>query len=481
MSCCLKGDVQLCPLEPVPDILRNFYKDLLFRKRIRAYKSAFGVVSAGASDGKGHIGPVREDRSVQGDRRIYTYRMQGEFSHYLGTSILPLGRSTGEMRSPTFAQIYVVDKDMRKRAERGTGIFSECNPYVGQFISHGESIWKDFAEGKVTVNLTLHLHADKGRPGTTNLPTVSEVGVVMVHDGNTRNPRHLIVYPKQRGLFRIFESNPMYESLMYPLLFPMGEHGCTYGEKYANGAKRHNKDTMSLREHIAFRLFPDPEDGFVLHDSGRAYQQYCVDQRAKVEQEALGWYNNNQQTLRDDLYAGVENAYHSEAPEVVEEAEFRVSEYSQSTGRLDDPVAGGRLPWHFLDQVGKRVILPSSYTGGPRQMHKSYQDSMAIVREFGRPDIFLTMTCNPEWKEIRDQIAEHQNSPDRPDIVARVWNQKLRALLHDLDEGVLRRILARIYVVEFQKRGLPHAHILIILAEEDKTTYQRSYQQVGVL
>ncbi|OWZ08499.1 Helitron helicase [Phytophthora megakarya] len=69
------------------------------------------------------------------------------------------------------------------------------------------------------------------------------------------------------------------------------------------------------------------------------------------------------------------------------------------------------------------------------------------------------MTCTSEWKEIRDQIAEHQKLPDRPDIVARVWNQKLR---------VLGRILARIYVVEFQKRGLPHAHILIILAEEDK-------------
>ncbi|OWZ09407.1 Helitron helicase [Phytophthora megakarya] len=226
---------------------------------------------------------------------------------------------------------------------------------------------------------------------------------------------------------------------------------------------------MSPREHIAFRLFSDPEGGSVLHDGGRAYQQWCVDQRAKVEQEALRWYNNNQETLRADLYAGVEDAYRNEAPEVVGEGEFRVSEYNQSTGSLNDPVAGGRLPWHFLDKRGKRVILPSSYNGGPRQMYKPYRDSVAIVREFGKPDFFLTMTCNPEWKEIREQIAEHQNPPDRPDIVARVWNQKLRALLHDLDEGVLGRILARIYVVEFQKRGLPHAHILIFLAEEDKS------------
>ncbi|OWZ17966.1 Helitron helicase [Phytophthora megakarya] len=101
-------------------------------------------------------------------------------------------------------------------------------------------------------------------------------------------------------------------------------------------------------------------------------------------------------------------------------------------------------------------------------MYKSYQDSMTIVSEFGKPDIFLTVTCNPEWNGIREQIADHQYPPERPDIVARVWNQKVRALRHDLDEGVLGRIIARIHVIEFQKRGLSHAHILIILAEEDK-------------
>ncbi|OWZ13182.1 Helitron helicase [Phytophthora megakarya] len=54
-------------------------------------------------------------------------------------------------------------------------------------------------------------------------------------------------------------------------------------------------------------------------------------------------------------------------------------------------------------------------------------------------------------------------------IVVRVWNRKLRVLLQDLDESVLGRIFAWAYVVEFQKRGLPQADILIILAEEDKS------------
>ncbi|KAG2779587.1 hypothetical protein PC129_g22883 [Phytophthora cactorum] len=78
------------------------------------------------------------------------------------------------------------------------------------------------------------------------------------------------------------------------------------------------------------------------------------------------------------------------------------------------------------------------------------------------------MTCSPTWEEIMEKIPDGQTAQDRPDIVARVWQLKLGAELKDLDEGVLGRVHAQIYVVEFQKRGLPHAHILVILAEEDK-------------
>ncbi|GMF54502.1 unnamed protein product [Phytophthora fragariaefolia] len=94
---------------------------------------------------------------------------------------------------------------------------------------------------------------------------------------------------------------------------------------------------------------------------------------------------------------------------------------------------------------------------------------MAVAREFGKPDVFVTMACSPTWGEIQEIIPdENQSAQDRPDVVARVYQMKLAALLKDLDEGVLGRVQARIIVVEFQKRGLPHAHILAIHAEEDK-------------
>ena len=43
-------------------------------------------------------------------------------------------------------------------------------------------------------------------------------------------------------------------------------------------------------------------------------------------------------------------------------------------------------------QVGKIVILPSTFPGSPRNMIQKYQDSMTIAYHFGQPDLFLTMT-----------------------------------------------------------------------------------------
>ncbi len=46
---------------------------------------------------------------------------------------------------------------------------------------------------------------------------------------------------------------------------------------------------------------------------------------------------------------------------------------------------------------------------------------------------------------------------------------KLKELINDIHKKhILGRTIARIYVVEFQKRGLPHAHILIFFTEDCK-------------
>ncbi|XP_024009309.1 uncharacterized protein LOC112084413 [Eutrema salsugineum] len=97
---------------------------------------------------------------------------------------------------------------------------------------------------------------------------------------------------------------------------------------------------------------------------------------------------------------------------------------------------------------------------------------MAICRQYGNPDLFITMTANPNWKEIKHHLAAYGGaSPnDRPDIQCRVFKMKLDELLENLKKGTFfKPYTAVIHRIEFQKRGLPHAHILMWFGKSTKT------------
>ena len=118
-------------------------------------------------------------------------------------------------------------------------------------------------------------------------------------------------------------------------------------------------------------------------------------------------------------------------------------------------------------ELGRMVILPSSMTGSPRHMHEYTQDALTYVRQYGRPDLFLTFTCNPSWSEIIDNLLPGQHSVDRHDLIARVFKQKLIKLMAVLTKHcIFGETKCWLYSVEWQKRGLPHAHILIWLKEK---------------
>ena len=89
-------------------------------------------------------------------------------------------------------------------------------------------------------------------------------------------------------------------------------------------------------------------------------------------------------------------------------------------------------PGELLENMGTRVILPSTVTQSPRYFNQLYQDSMAMVRRYGKPDLFITMTCNPKWDEITRELLPNQVPNDRPDIIARVFMSKLTSLMDDL-------------------------------------------------
>nr|XP_043631500.1 uncharacterized protein LOC122602952 [Erigeron canadensis] len=96
---------------------------------------------------------------------------------------------------------------------------------------------------------------------------------------------------------------------------------------------------------------------------------------------------------------------------------------------------------------------------------------MALCRTFGNPDLFITFTANPKWPEVDAMVSliKGQQSYDRSETVTRVFKMKLDLLMEDImRKNIFGQCQACVYTIEFQKRGLPHAHILIWLGPETK-------------
>ncbi|SDA02813.1 BZ3500_MvSof-1268-A1-R1_Chr11-1g03170 [Microbotryum saponariae] len=108
----------------------------------------------------------------------------------------------------------------------------------------------------------------------------------------------------------------------------------------------------------------------------------------------------------------------------------------------DAAIATGLTP----NQFGRSVILGSTFKNSPREITQRYLDAMACVAALGPND----EACN------------------RLDLLARVFEAKLNRLCDDVF-GIQQRagcfgvVLTHAHVIEYQKRGLPHAHILILI------------------
>lgn len=181
-----------------------------------------------------------------------------------------------------------------------------------------------------------------------------------------------------------------------------------------------------------------------IHLANRLGEQYIVDQWAKVESQRLRWMQFNQQVIRAELYSS-----------------YRDAVLAGDDSNVD------------LGQIGKPTILPATFVGSDRYMCEKYQDAMAICRRYGRPHLFVTMTCNPDWEEIKEQLKPGQDALNRPDICCRVFKLKHQELMRDITQRhVFGKVAANVHSIEFQKRGFPHAHILIWFEDKHHLTVE---------
>ena len=214
----------------------------------------------------------------------------------------------------------------------------------------------------------------------------------------------------------IDSSNPLYVPLHYVLLCPTGTFG------WSREVKKKSKGTTMLMYNRQILLRSN-----VLHLLGGFMNEYTVDIFSGIEDERLNWIRFNQQQIckKTDLESG--------------------------------------------EQAG-RVFLPASFIGSYRHNQKLISDALAIVSRFGNPTYFITITCNPAWSEIKSRLIPGQNASDRPDVVCMIFKAKLQKFLENLPRYLNGgHKVYQIHVVEFQSRGLPHAHIVVKMAHEPST------------
>lgn len=294
-------------------------------------------------------------------------------------------------------------------------------------------------------------------------------------------------------LMHINELSPHYDPLRFPLLFPIGTYGWhpqlllftdTVSHEHidkkskldsaenimhdAIHVEQHHRahNRISMREFYAYHLmYRNNASDYVLH-TGRVLQEYVVDMYSKIEGDRLNWIKQNQSTLKADLYHGkvdqtIRDTYvHTDSkPPTIKSTHAKDTEFES-----------------HIDKAN-RFILPSTFLNSERSNYEKYLDSMAIPTKHGKADLFITMTCNPNWPEIKQQCM-HNDVDNRSDIIARIFKAKLQILKDDILIGsTFGKTIAYLESIEFQKRGLPHAHILIWLHADDKPKNPADYDR----
>ena len=259
-------------------------------------------------------------------------------------------------------------------------------------------------------------------------------------NGNVCNRRICVHEKNSDDMISVSTLSVAYDTLCYPFLFHQGR------ESWGVSVKKDRK--ITVKTFYSYFLFDRPGVFNPFIHSGSLSQQFWVDVGSRMETNNLNYHifqlngNNKKRTTKKHLTEAVRD-------------------------KLD------------LGEVGKKISMASTYVGGPKYMRGQYMDAMTIVSRKGFPSLFITMTCNPRWPEIVSDLGPNETYVNRPDVVARVF-EMYRKKLHTAvtKRALLGVCVAWMYVIEFQKRGLPHMHLLVVL---DKASRPKDADDVDCL
>ena len=439
--CCSYGTIKLNNFRDPPPQLSILYMDpgaqcRQFRENIRLYN---GMVSMASRNITGAMTNFANTRGPN------IFKMSGQMYHLTPSHMFPK-----DEKQPKFSQIYVYDQNNetdnrlthaqdKKKVNIDTlkiiqNELKKVNFFVQQFMSAAQVFE---ANPKKNLKLVFKAKGSKGAKKKHMNPEISDV--VVIAPGEQTQPRDVVLYrhkdehPKQNETTRINENHIMYDPTAYPLILPFGDYGFSIDREIFKTNGRKVTAMEFYRYHLQVR-----DDSFnALHRACRLGQEYLCDQYSKIEASRLKFLRENQDQLRVDLYSGLQDAL--------------AKAKADKSGKSEEA------------KIGQMIVLPSSYTGSPRWMYSHYLDALAIARKYKKFTLFITMTGNSNWSDVKENLFEGQQPFNRPDVMNRIFQRMLGLLLEDLKKGALGPLKARLHTIEGQFRCLKHAHILLLL------------------
>ena len=182
---------------------------------------------------------------------------------------------------------------------------------------------------------------------------------------------------------------------------------------------------ISMREYYRYLIHhrhPTRAPFSPLHYGRMGWQQYLTHMGIKLEDERLNFLasEKGQKKIRSETYLTLRDHVFNKA---------------QSKGMT----------------CGKRVILPASHPGSQRYIKKKYHDAMSMCMATGAPDLFITITANPNWTEISENLHPGQKWHDRNELVHRVFRLKLKAMLNEIiDQRLFGEVIGFAMTIEYQ-------------------------------
>ena len=290
--------------------------------------------------------------------------------------------------------------------------------------------------------------------GVTNvIPRIQNRGIgigVAGVSSDQQTGNMLIQFSIEGRTKKIDTTSHMTEALFYPLFFPYGEDGWS--------TKLQKEKKINFMPYLASRILK-PETGLVALNQNnepiivnrfqlmaRLMQYYVIESVSRATDYRLQWHKNNK-----SMIFGIPQGQVNE-----------MDEYHDLDEPNDEIIDGERNTNNNSD----RTYLAESFTGSPRHLRSLAIDAMTIVTELGESTAFVTATFNTTWPELKDMLLHGQTIYDRPDIACQVFKARLKALIHNIKHGKYfggRKTVYFLYVIEYQFRGLPHAHIVFKL------------------